>query len=466
MSGPPTSARAGREDLSGRRYAVVGAGVSGLAAAWNLQKRGAETHIFEREQALGGRAGSGLLGDRMLTLGGKNIGRSYRRFREFTAALGDHPYEYFGINSSRVIGGRMVTFDSEHRLGMLGNLRGISARDLARLGRLAMTLRRDTQARYLDEESCRALSHRYRFASIGDAFSERLQELLLRSLTVRVSAAEPDEVPMANVLPYLGMLTDTYDQLAGGMDDVLKAAAQRSTLHLGSTVRGLLRDERGVYGVRLSPITGQGRPGGGDFDDGGSAEPRFDGVILATPAQTTARLLAQDAPRTAALLAEVRYFPLLVLLAEYERPVFEHRVRAIVFGPEHELSNAGAYGTDELNVVRYTFSGRSARALSEQEPDAERLAAIAEATLGPHAPIAGNRRRALLAKRFLPGLCAYHPDQAGLLSHLESGGEAIPGLSLAGDYLRGCSIEGCFAAAQEAVAAIVSAAPAGRLLPA
>jgi oxygen-dependent protoporphyrinogen oxidase len=137
------------QDLRGRRYAIVGGGVSGLATAWYLQGRGAETHIFESEDELGGRAISGLLGDRLVTLGGKNIGRSYTRFRAFTSSLGDHRYEYFGINSSRVIDGRMLTFDSKHRVGMLRNLSGISGRDVARLAPLVLALIRDSNARYL-----------------------------------------------------------------------------------------------------------------------------------------------------------------------------------------------------------------------------------------------------------------------------------------------------------------------------
>ncbi len=450
MSPPATGASPPGADLSGHRYAIVGGGVSGLAAAWYLQRRGAETHIFEREQELGGRVGSGVLGERVVTLGGKNIGRSYTRFRAFTASHGEHPYEYFGLNSSRVVDGRLVTFDSQSRLGMLANLRGISAGDVARLARFALALRRDPGSRLLSESACRAIARRYGTATLKDKFGARLLELMLRSLTVRVSAAEPDEVPVANVMPYLGMLIDTYDQLANGMRGLLASAAARSTVHLQSTVRSLLRDGDRVHGVELSRLTGAGaRIGEGDSRDG-----RFDGVVLATPAHVTARIIAEDAPRTAALLEGVRYFPVTVLLAEYERPVFDSRVRAIVFGAERELSNAGAYGTDDLNVVRYTFSGRSARALAEVEPDAERLASLAEATLGGLARIEGNPRRALLARRFEPGLCAYHPDQAALLSHLARGDELPPGLFLTGDYVLGCSIEGCFAAAEEAVGAI------------
>src|ERR1700677_2931255 len=212
-------------DLQGRRYAIIGGGVSGLASAWYLQGRGAETHIFESADELGGRAASGRLGDRLLTLGGKNIGRSYTRFRAFTSSHGEHRYEYFGINSSRVIDGRMLTFDSQHRGEMLANLRGISARDVTRLAPLALTLTRDANARYLSEQGCRNLAQRYGGESVQDVFSTRLRELILRSLTVRVSAAEPDEVPMANVMPYVGMMTDSYDQLTDGMHGVVAAAA-------------------------------------------------------------------------------------------------------------------------------------------------------------------------------------------------------------------------------------------------
>jgi oxygen-dependent protoporphyrinogen oxidase len=437
---PVGSARSS-QDLRGRRYAIVGGGVSGLASAWYLQGRGAETHIFESADELGGRAVSGSLGDRMVTLGGKNIGRSYTRFRAFTSSLGEHRYEYFGINSSRMVDGRMLTFDSQHRGEMLANLRGISARDVKRLTPLALTLKRHSNARYLSEESCRDLAQRYGGASVQDVFSPRLRELILRSLTVRVSAAEPDEVPMSNVMPYVGMMTDSYDQLTGGMHGVVAAAARHSRVNLGTTVEALIRDEDGSCAV---VATSSGTP----------ERESFDGIVVATHANAAARLLEPIAPLAASALSEVRYFPLTVLLAEYERPVFDSRVRAVVFGPEETLSNAGAYGTGDLNLVRFTFSGRRARALTEQEPDPEQLVRIAETALAQYADVLGNPRRAMIAHRFLPGLCAYHEDQAGFLERLRSAEGAMTGVHLTGDYLRGCSIEACFAAAEQTVGAI------------
>jgi oxygen-dependent protoporphyrinogen oxidase len=432
-------------DLSGSRYAIVGGGVSGLAAAWYLQQRGAETHIFERDGALGGRVGSGLLGTRRLTLGGKNIGRRYCRFRAFAHSHGEHPYEPFGISSSRVLDGRLLTFDSTARARTLRQLRGVPVRDLTRLGALALTARRGADARHLGQVSSRRLARHYRDRTVEQVFGPRLRELLLRSLTVRVSAAEPDEVPMANVLPYVGMIVDSYEQLRGGMDELVSAAGARSKVRLGTEARGLLRDRGAVRGLRLMAATG------------GSSAERFDGVVVATPADVAARLVQDSAPRLAARLGEVRYFPVAVVLAEYEQPVFEPAIRAIAFGAEKPLSNAGAYGVNDLNVVRYTFSGRVARPLVMADVDPEMLADMAERTLAPFANVNGNHRLAVAARRMSPGLCAYHRDQASLLGEVAAALRALPGLGLAGDYLRGCSIEACFSAAEDAVAAIPGA---------
>jgi protoporphyrinogen/coproporphyrinogen III oxidase len=429
------------QDLAGHRYAIVGGGLSGLAAAWYLQRRGAETHIFERDSTLGGRACSGLLGERVVTFGGKNIGRDYTRFRAFTRSLGEHPYEHFGINSSRVLDDQLLTFDSENRSRVLRQLRGIPVRDLARLGRLMLAVRRDHGARYLAAERCQRLARRYRGKSVEEVFGARLRALLLRSLTVRVSAAEPDEVPMANVLPYVGMIVDSYEQLSGGMHEVVAAAAAHSHVRLRAEAHGLLIENGDVCGLEFATATG-------------IATERFDGVVIATPANTAAALVEGLAPMVAELLDEVRYFPVAVLLAEYERPVFDQSVRAIVFGDDQPLSNAGAYGLNDLNVIRYTFSGRKARSLLEEGADAEMLATIAEGTLAPFATVVGNPRRALAARRMSPGLCAYHPDQAAFMQALESSASELRGLTLTGDYLLGCSIEACFAAAEVAVAGI------------
>lgn len=77
-------------------FAVVGTGASGIAAAYYLQQHGVDVELIEREEQLGGRIGSCMLGDRLMEMGGKNIGKNYHLFREFSAAMGNHPYEFLG----------------------------------------------------------------------------------------------------------------------------------------------------------------------------------------------------------------------------------------------------------------------------------------------------------------------------------------------------------------------------------
>ena len=116
---------------SGKVVAIVGGGISGIAVSYLLRRRGIASELLEQSDSLGGRIGSCKLGERLLDFGGKNIGRRYRRFREFTAACGDNPYEYFGINFSQVRDGRIVTFDSRRRWSSLLELaRRCSRRDL------------------------------------------------------------------------------------------------------------------------------------------------------------------------------------------------------------------------------------------------------------------------------------------------------------------------------------------------
>ncbi|MEL6909988.1 MAG: FAD-dependent oxidoreductase, partial [Cyanobacteria bacterium J06598_4] len=88
--------------MKSRTYAVVGGGASGIAAAHYLQQQGIAVELIEMGERLGGRIATQTMGERQMAMGGKNIGKGYRLFREFTAAMGDNPYEFFGLNSSQV----------------------------------------------------------------------------------------------------------------------------------------------------------------------------------------------------------------------------------------------------------------------------------------------------------------------------------------------------------------------------
>lgn len=422
-----------------RSFAVVGGGVSGIAASFHLSALGHDVELLERDGGIGGRCRPASLGEREITFGGKNIGRRYELFREFTAAMGDNPYEYFGINSARIEDGRIRTFDSTKRLrSLLGLRRRMTPRDAARFARTALLTRSEPENRYLGSEAFAGLGGR-RDPALSEWFSERCCRGILRPVTVRMNGAEPDEAYLGNFGTNVGMLLDSYDQLALGFGPVLERFAATHAVVTGTEVVGLEVEDGGVSGVRVR-------------EGGGATELRhYDGVVVATPAGAAAELLREHDGELAADLAAVRYFPAAVAVVSYDRPVFSEEVRALVFGPEEPLSNAGVYGIEDRGTVRYTFSGRTARRhVESSEP--EELVALAEGLLGRHVPMAGARRVDLAFQRWPRAYCAYLPHHAEFLARVRRGLARVPGLGLSGDYMRGASIEACFRSGREAAA--------------
>lgn len=438
-----------RENL---RVAVVGGGVSGLAAAFHLERAGYRVELIEREATLGGRFGVGRLGDRDVMLGGKNIGRGYTSLRGFTAALGRNPYEPFGINASRVKDSEVLTLDSNRRGRSVRHLaRAASTRDLLRLAALAIRVRRDDANRFLGSPLSAALGYRYDHAPLSAHFGAKVTRNLLRPMTIRTNGAEPDETYLGTFGTNLGLLMDTYDQLRFGIQPVLEEFAQRVPVRLGVRVDGLVVRHGRVAGLWVT-------------ENGGPTNERaYDAVILATPAHAAAAIVRSKHPGLGARLDGVSYFPSTVVLVEYDRPVFTTEMRALAMddGP---CSNAGAYGVDDRHIVRYTFSGREART---PRPSSEQIGdwvAVAEERLGRYVPIVGAQRIRSATRHWSAAYCAYVPFHAHFLSQVQADVADLPGLALAGDYLRGVLLEACFRSGTDAAVAIMwylGYAPAG-----
>ena len=430
------------QDRMGQRVAVVGGGVSGLVTAYRLDQLGFEVELLERDSVLGGRTGVDTLGDRPVMMGGKNIGKRYTVFREFVEAHGGGSWQPFGINASRVKDGKVVTIDSTRRGNTIRTLQQLgSPKDLARLAVIAARTRAVDGNRFLSSPYFAALSRHSDHLPLSGHFGPELTDTFLRPLTVRMNGAEPSEVYLGTLGTNLGTMMDTFDQLRDGIQPALAEFAARVPVRLGVEVTGVTIREGSVVGLRHET-------------PGGTLEEPYDGVVLATPAYVTAELLAADRPGIADPLRQLRYFPATVALVEYDRPVFTPEVRALAMdtGP---CSNAGAYGAEDRHIVRYTFSGRHARG-----PVTEKRIAgwvdEAEADLARHSPVAGAQRVATVTRHWPASYCGYAPFHAELLSRVRAGVAGVHGLQLAGDYLRGVSLEACSRSGAEAAAALAT----------
>ncbi|MFJ2995333.1 protoporphyrinogen/coproporphyrinogen oxidase [Pandoraea sp. NPDC087047] len=442
--------------------AVVGGGISGIAAAHYLRSAGIHVELLERHRTPGGRMLSATLDGCRIDLGGKNIGRRYLRFRRLAHELGPFAFEPFGINTSRIRDGKIVTLDSTRRLGStLAYLRGCPPADALRLAGLCSRVWLDARNRFLDGPSFEKLSHQSDDSPLTAYFSPVFCRAVVRAMSVRMNGAEPDEIHLGNFGTHLGMWLDTYDQLKDGMGAFVSAAVAPLHIRCDTSVERVMVRNGRVSGLLLRHA------------DGRTSNMECERVVLATPAGVSAELLREHDAILAAALDEIRYFPVLVVVAAYRRPIFSATVRGLSFGPDNELSNAGAYGIERLDIVRYTFSGRKARTLIESArgvdgisgPQTEALLDLAEATLRRYIPVERADRRDAIAHLFDPGLCAYAPHHYRLRALLDDRCHGVDGLAFAGDYLRGASIEACMFAAQEAAARIAQSVPEGKRRP-
>ncbi|MCP4655466.1 MAG: FAD-dependent oxidoreductase [bacterium] len=416
-------------------FAVVGGGASGVAAAWLLRRHGLETELIERQENLGGRIGCCRLGDRVVDFGGKNIGKGYRLFRRFTAEMGDNPYEAFGLNSCRIDNGKLLRFDARSRWRNAASfLSRCSPRDGWRFLRMLAAVKWNDDNGYLGGSYFSALDDRLPARKVSDFFGRRFCELVMRPLAVRTNGAEPDEIFLGNLGSNLRMILDSYEQLTNGMGPLFEQFTAGGPVRFGSEVRGLIVRRGRVCGLRIrGPQGDEERP--------------YAGVVLATPASVSAEISAESAPDLAETLRQVRYFPVTIIIAEYQKPIFNHDVRALVFGSDCALSNAGVYGINDMNILRYTFSGCRARELM-QELGTDELLRYGEENLSRYVAVSSELRVRFAARHFRNGLCAFAPRHAPFVQSLESTLDRLPGLYLTGDYLQGASIEACFRAAQ------------------
>lgn len=422
------------------RWIVVGGGASGMAAAFFLRQHGLDAEIIEKDSAIGGRMGALQLGGRRVDFGGKNVGRHYKLFREFVASLGQHEFEDFGLNSSQIRDGKIVTFDGARRWRSLVELgRDASVRDVARFARLLWRVRSNEEDGYLGSEFFGSLGRQRDTSPASSYFSRDFCRRIIRPMSVRMNGAEPDEIYVGNLGSNLRMILDSFDQLKNGLAPLLDDFMQVYQVRLGTVVERLLFSNGRVNGVRIRR------------QNGTSEDLSCRGVILATPAKISAGLVASLDGALAQQLQRVSYYPVTLVLAEYNQPIFSPEVRALVFEEGEPVSNAGAYGLNDLHLVRYTFSGRSARRYMSEADAMEALLDLGEATLNRYIPVKKAARKRFRARHFNIGLCAYAPFHSDFLDGLKSRVREISGLFLTGDYIQGASLEACFRSAKNCV---------------
>jgi oxygen-dependent protoporphyrinogen oxidase len=427
-----------------KKTAVIGGGISGIASAYYLNRQGIPVDLYEADLHPGGRIGSQCLDGHWLDFGGKNIGKRYRRFRGFIDSLGGMEFEYFGFNTSQLLDGRVVSINKESAgwFNILRFFQLCGVPGFLKLLPMAISIQKEHDQGFLNTPYFNAVAGRSDHDTLAAYFSERCISHVIRPVTVRMNGAEPDECYPGNFGSNLALLLDSYEQLTESMFGMIGRFVDASPL------------TRVLAGYRVTSLCRQAGSGTVTVDYESSGVPHqaeYERVVAALPAAQLWPLFGSDDAEAVRLLRQVLYFPVAVAVVKYRDRVFQDDRRAMVFDRRFPLSNAGAYGIGDLDLVRYTFSGREARKVIMPATDPQDVIATGERIIKPYFAIDGNRRESFLY-RYLPvGLCAYSQYHSRLLAGLDRMFRPERGLVLTGDYWRGASIEACFTAAFEAV---------------
>jgi len=221
-----------------KRIAVIGGGISGIASAYFLNKKGYRVEILESDSKIGGRAGSIQFHDKPIDIGGKNIGRRYTEFRKFVNEMGNHELEFFGINSSTVQNGKLFTIDSQKKWeSIITLIQLIGIFNFYKFAKLAWAVRKDNRNGFLDGPYFSKLASKYDHQPITSYFTPRFNNSFLRPIVIRMNGSEPENYYLGNFGSNVRMVLDKYDQFKNSMSHLFNDVKKMFPIHLNTEVK-------------------------------------------------------------------------------------------------------------------------------------------------------------------------------------------------------------------------------------
>lgn len=441
--------------------AVIGGGVSGMAAAYSLRSRGHSVVVLERQARVGGNAVSERCQGFLMEHGPSTVNAGAAAAVELSRELGldDQRCDLGqGVRRRYLVSGGSLCGISVHPLGFLGSdYLSVGAR-LRLMAEIMVPCRRDTET---DDETVAAFCAR-RF---GAEFATRVIDPMVGA----IYAARASDVSVAALFPKLVDLERRHGSVTGGVIRLRRDGGAMPGARLFSW-RGGIGALPNAFAIRLGGVARTGvavrriecGPGAFWLDAAEAGRLCARAVVIATQPHVAAQLLdGVDAPAAEAAAA-IDSPPLAVAFLGFWRRDVEHPLDGLGFlAAEDErrtLNGAqfcstmfpGRAPEDSVALAAY-FGGARA-------PDIARAPAgeLLELARREFRELIGARGRPVVARvRHWPlGLPQYrlgHRERAATLSETS---RRRPGLFVTGNYFNGPSIAACLAQALETAAGV------------
>lgn len=435
-----------RGKAAGRKALVIGAGLSGLAAARGLLRDGWEVKVLEKDDEPGGRCRTVARDGFLFDTGAQHFSDSFDI--ALSGAIESGIGDTFRIPSSPkavVARGRLVTF-TPRSLNPLSLLpwRALGPSALADLTSVTVPL----FAKY----------HGYniRFPEWWtDGDSRSAEDFLFYRTTASykrniagpvsryVFGAGPSKVSAAAFLA--GLRHTFFDRtgcFTGGMGLLPKSLADGLDIETGIEATEVVIDSGRAQGVKARPAAG-----------GRSKAYGARMVVCALPAPLLKGMASLGAPATA-VVSDSTYVPLLVVNLAFERTL-DSSPGTILLNNDFEASwlCSSAGKTAELaplggSTLAVVFSGGGASRNFKKTDD--ELVELAWREAYKVLPLTGVNPVCHRVDRHPLGLPLVSPGHAGRLAILSEEGSGIKGLELAGDWTTSPTIEGAVASGMAA----------------
>ena len=445
---------------------VVGGGLAGLTAAYDLTRSGADVLVLEARAEVGGKLRRAEVGGVLVDVGAESMLNRRPEGVALARELGlevVHP----AVTRSTVWTRGELRPLPRSLMGVpldLDELRGSGVLSEAGLARVAA----EQPGVPLDED-----------VSVGDLVASRLGDevvdRLVEPLLGGVYAGHARELSARATVPQLvtvaerGRLLDAevpvsdepvFAGVPGGLARLVETLAERVEVRRSATVRELRRTDTGFALVV-----------------GSAADPELveaDAVVLATPAAPTARLLDTVAPRAAVELAAIEYASMAVVTLAFEAsevtstsstsgvsgflvpPIEGRSIKASTFSFA-KWGWVGEAGAAEGLVHLRTSLGRHREEAVLQRTDDELVAVslseLAEATGLRAVPVDAH------VQRWGGGLPQYAVGHLDRVARIRAAVAEVAGLAVCGAAYDGVGIPAVIASARRAVADLRRSAP-------
>ncbi len=280
--------------MSGPKIIVVGGGIAGLTAAYELQKRGFDVVVLERNDEAGGRMRSELHGEFVVDRGAQFIASSYRNMRALVDELG------LSSRVRRLRTGRGATLrDGRFVVADHAGLRAIlTARDLRWSSKLRLPLILNDLRR---ARKMLDFYHIERAAPIDDAsaadwalsrFGREVLDYLIEPPFASTFTVLPENLSRAFVLATIHYMFSGFRLHAfeGGNGLLTRTLASRLRVRTGADVARIAQSPDGAAVTLI-----------------GGETLAADAVVVATPGNHVARLCATLTPAERGFFEGVRY---------------------------------------------------------------------------------------------------------------------------------------------------------------